>query len=216
MVKEELGCICGLDLGRCLKHFPIPVVTSVYWERKRVHEGKKVNWYRRRVPYGRWQFMGCLGNKVKRKTKAWTARKLYLEAERLWKSYCLKRDGERCMVFKTFPELKVPHTVVYQVDHFVSRQNKNLFFDVRNGTTVCSACNSAKSWGRYKSVDLAINEIVLRREGPKAVEEMVNKTGPCRDWKKVYMLEKIVADLKQRHEELDGGKVEIPKEATNG
>lgn len=141
---------------------------------------------------------------MKKPTKAKIARKLFLKAERLWKEFCHTRDGEGCQVQKNFPDLKVPHSSIYQIDHFVSRQNKRLFFDVRNGTRVCSSCNGAKNWGRYKSVDMAINQIVIAREGSKSVEEMVNTSGPNLDWKRIYWLEAVVSDLEQKVADIKG------------
>ena len=134
---------------------------------------------------------------MKKPSKAKIARKLYLKAEKLWKEFCHLRDGEGCMVQKRFPEIPVSHSQIYQIDHFISRQNKKLFFDVRNGTRVCSSCNQAKHYDN-KAIDLAINQIVLEREGSQAVEEMVNTRGPNLDWKRIYWLEEVAVGLETK------------------
>ena len=94
------------------------------------------------------------------------------KAENLWKEVCYRRDGRVCKVRQHFPEIEISHTDVYQVDHCITRGNKLLVYDVRNGTVVCSSCNSAKS-NNMKSVMRAIDKIVIAREGREAFDQMV-------------------------------------------
>ena len=100
-------------------------------------------------------------------------KKLQTLCEKLWKEVCFARDGRRCMVKVHFPELKeIKHSEVYQVDHCVTRDNKFLKFDPRNGTVVCSSCNASKSWNK-KSVGRLIDMIVKEREGIEIFDWMV-------------------------------------------
>lgn len=142
---------------------------------------------------------------MKGKTKSEkSARKLYLKAERLWKEYCFLRDGEECKVKRYFPHLNITHSNVYQVDHAISRRNKHLFFETSNGTVVCSSCNQAKGF-KNKSVDRAIDQIVIDREGLERFNEMVRldqSQTPNHEWGKVYWLETVVKGLEEKVEKL--------------
>lgn len=133
-------------------------------------------------------------------TKPKQVRKLYLHAERLWKEICFLRDGRECKVKRYFPNLKISHTDVFQVDHCISRKNKHLFFEPSNGTIVCSACNQAKGF-KNKSVDRAIDQIVIDREGLEKFTEMVDLDrggGPNFNWGKIHWLEYIVEKLEEK------------------
>ena len=57
-----------------------------------------------------------------------------------------------------------------QVDHCFSRNNKKLFYDIRNLTVLCEDCHSHKTY-RRKSMDLRIYELVEAREGSKVFNE---------------------------------------------
>jgi len=133
------------------------------------------------------------------------AKKLYNKAHRLWKEVCFLRDGKECQVKKHFPEINITHTNVIQVDHGISRANKHFFFDTRHATPVCSACNYAKKF-KLKSVDRAIDELITRRIGYDAFQEMVfqDKSGsPNLAWGKVWWLEGVVEHLQNLKKELE-------------
>ena len=124
-------------------------------------------------------------------------KKLQNKAEELWKEYCHRRDGSKCMVRHHFPGIQIEHTNVIQVDHCFTRTNKHLFTDVRNGTCVCSTCNMAKAFGQ-KSVGRAIDDIVKLREGQVAWEEMlaIDRAKMSNDkWKLIPAVEDIIKKL---------------------
>ena len=98
-------------------------------------------------------------------------KKLHKLASKLWKEACFKRDGRECQVKKHFSGINILHSTILQVDHCFTRANKNLFYDIRNGTVVCKNCNNAKHWDN-KSVGRAIDDIVRLREGDEAFIEM--------------------------------------------
>jgi len=124
---------------------------------------------------------------------------LQKKAESLWKEYCLLRDGRFCRVRLHYPELKITHSDIYQVDHCISRQNKHTFLEVANGTVICSNCNLAKN-NKNKSVDRAINEIVIKREGKEVYERMVELDQSCGanfNWSKRWWLEGQIKILEE-------------------
>lgn len=124
-------------------------------------------------------------------------KKLQKRLEELWKQYCHKRDGPGCQVEKHFPCINIFHTDIMQIDHCFSRTDKNLFFDVRNGTKICSGCNLAKAFDN-KSVSRAIDDIVKMREGEEAFQEMrtINQSmAPGEKWKNVVWLETEIKRL---------------------
>ena len=94
------------------------------------------------------------------------------KAERLWKDVCYRRDGKECVVRKNFPEIRIRHTQILQVDHYIGRSNKHLFLEPSNGTVVCNSCNQAKHYNRL-GVREAIRQIVINREGQDIVNRMV-------------------------------------------
>jgi hypothetical protein len=129
--------------------------------------------------------------------------KLFNQASNLWKEYAHKRDGAGCMIKKVYPDLKMTHSNIYQVDHFFPRGDKNLFFETSNSTVICSYCNFQKSNGSTESTNvfLALREIVLKREGEDKFMEMCEihaKREPNRDWMREYYLEKVVAELQEK------------------
>ena len=139
---------------------------------------------------------------AKKRKKPTNARKLYLKAERLWKEIAYLRDGRECQVKKHYPHIKASHCEVLQIDHFITRRDKNLFFDPHNSTVVCSSCNRNKKY-KQKGVDYAIQEIVLKREGQEAFDYMMrlNMTGnPNLHWKKIWWIEYIVETLEKYKE----------------
>ena len=128
-------------------------------------------------------------------------KKLEKLALELFKEICFERDGRRiCQVQKNYPTIGIHHAGPLQVDHCITRKNKHFFFEPRNGTVVCGACNRAKHY-KQKSIDRAIDDIVREREGKKWFEHMVSvdqTMKPNNGWKKVWWLEQTVAELKQK------------------
>lgn len=102
--------------------------------------------------------------KNKNQNKKSIVKRLQDKNEIRWKEVCTARDGRECMVAKHYGFIKVPHSEIIQVDHNISRTNKILKFDPRNGTTVCSNCNMFKKNKQF-SIDRAIDDIVKKREG---------------------------------------------------
>lgn len=133
----------------------------------------------------------------KKKPKQKTNKLLQKECGCLWKEIIELRDGKRCMVKVLFPEIAVGHTTIYQADHCFTRANKFLFFDVCNGTMVCSGCNMAKHYDS-KSVKRAIDMIVYEREGKEKFDEMLAcdmHKSANHDWNKVWWLEEVRDNL---------------------
>jgi hypothetical protein len=133
----------------------------------------------------------------KKRKKVTPYRKLFLKAERLWKQGAFDIYGKECMVKKFYPQINITHTEVFQVDHVVTRADKNLFFHPHNRVPVCSSCNRAKGF-KQKGVDFAIQQIVIRRIGGQAFGEMMDihqTAGPNYNWKKVWWIEQVVQNL---------------------
>ncbi len=148
------------------------------------------------------KFCGC-GKRRKAVSVIRNRKTLFNKAQRLWKEYAHKRDGKGCMIAKVYPDLKMTHSNIYQVDHFFPRGDRNLFFETSNATVICSFCNYQKSNGSTESTNifLALREIVLRREGEDKFMEMAEthaRREPNRDWMREYYLEKVVADLEKK------------------
>lgn len=139
-----------------------------------------------------------MGGKSKVKT-------LQKKAEKLWKEIAILRDGRECQVKKHYPNINIHHSSVFQVDHFISRKNKHLFLDTSNATVVCSSCNQAKKY-KLKSVDIAIQEIVKRREGEDIYNRMIEcdmTMGPNVNWSKVWWLEEQIDILESIKKEME-------------
>ncbi len=142
---------------------------------------------------------------AKKRKKKSNLRKLQDKALNLFKEVCYLRDGKQCMVKKYFPWIQIAHTEVFQVDHCISRQNKWLFIESKNGTVVCSTCNRAKGF-KQKSIERAIDDIVKRREGEDWFKKMVEidqKMSPNPGWQEFNWIEeqiKILEELKQKYE----------------
>ena len=134
---------------------------------------------------------------IKRKKRN-PVKTLQNKAERLWKEVCLKKYGKFCHVQRYYPHIKINHTDIIQIDHCISRANKYFFYDVNNGTPVCSGCNSAKNF-KVKSVDTAISELVKRRN-PKWYENAIwldqTREGNF-NFSKIWWLEEIIEDLQR-------------------
>ena len=142
---------------------------------------------------------------TKRPSKQSIRKKLQKQAEALWKAYCLNRDNSVCQVAVHFPTIGVRHSNVMQVDHCFSRQNKEIFLDVANGTTLCSTCNAIKGSGKIGAskrdcITIAVHEIVKRREGQCTYDrlfEIAGKRGAFLDWKNIDWLEMQVRILQE-------------------
>lgn len=136
-------------------------------------------------------------------------KKLKRQAEEMWKAIAILRDGIGCQVLKHYPQIDVVHTDVYQVDHCFSRSNRNLFFDISNATVVCSSCNMLKGYD-CKAIDVAIHEIVRKREGDDIYErmkEIAMSRSANVNFSKRWWLEEQVEILKSVYEGLKNGKV---------
>lgn len=146
---------------------------------------------------------------AKKRKKKTVAQKLQAKAESLWKEIALLRDGYECQVLKNYPEIDVVHTDVYQVDHAFSRSNKNLFLDLANSTVVCSSCNMLKGYDA-KAVDVAIHEIVRKREGDHVYErmkEIAMSRSANVNWNNVMWLEDQVEVLENIKTAFTAGKI---------
>lgn len=128
---------------------------------------------------------------MKKKSKKSIVKSLQATAEKLWKEYAFLRDGRECQVKKHFKSLVIAHTNIYQVDHCFSRNNKELFLDTANSTVVCSACNMLKGFNN-KVVSLAIDDIVIRREGQATFDrlrEVASRKGGFKNWTNIEWLD---------------------------
>lgn len=134
---------------------------------------------------------------MKKRKKVTPYRKLFLKAERLWKEIAFLRDGKSCQVARHFAQDGLGHSEIMQVDHFITRGDKNLFFNPQNSTVVCSNCNAAKCW-KTGAVEEKIRKIVTDREGGEAVGLMVeiHMSGqPNLNWKSYEWLEMSVIPM---------------------
>ena len=127
------------------------------------------------------------------------------KAESLWKEIAYLRFGRVCWVRRNYPQIRIAHTDIIQIDHFISRSNKHLFLDPRNALPVCSSCNRAKHY-RQKSVDKAIENMIREREGHEVVDQMIaldmTKTAN-RDFSKRWYLEERISELQAYKEKLE-------------
>lgn len=138
---------------------------------------------------------------MKKRKKVTVYRKLFLKAERLWKETAFIRDGRICQVARYFGYHTLQHSEILQVDHFITRGDKNLFFDPRNSTVVCSNCNGAKKW-KTGGVEEKIRKIVMDREGGEVVGSMVEvhmAQSPNLEWKNPEWLEKSVIPMLEEY-----------------
>ncbi len=134
---------------------------------------------------------------MKKLTKPKQYRKLFLKAERLWKEIARLRYGKECQVGKHYPSIFVAHTNVIQIDHVITRRDKNLFFHMFNGVPVCSSCNRMKHY-QQKGVAHAIEQIVINKIGGEEFGKMMDlhMTGtPNTNWKKLFWIEKVAEEL---------------------
>ena len=138
-------------------------------------------------------------------TKPKQYRKLFLQAERLWKEIAKLRYGPECQVKKFYPKIKINHSSILQIDHVISRRDKNLFFHVFNGIPVCSTCNRAKCFNQ-KGIAHAIEQIVINKIGGEEFGLMMelHQTGaPNTNWKKLFWIEQVVENLRFYRDKLN-------------
>ena len=94
--------------------------------------------------------------------------------EKAWKDAAKRRDNYTCQICKASGE-----GVVLQVDHCFSRMCKQLFYDIRNASTLCQSCHTMKSY-RVRGYEKIVDRLVLEREGADfwkfAVETAFSKT----------------------------------------
>ena len=74
----------------------------------------------------------------------------------------IQRAGGICEICK-----KIAH----EVDHCFSRSNRELFYEIKNLTLLCSFCHSYKTHRQY-DFDLRVYELVQEREGTEAFEAL--------------------------------------------
>lgn len=88
-----------------------------------------------------------------------------------------------------------------EVDHCFPRTVKQLFYDTRNLTLLCSDCHSNKTYRRY-GMDIALYELVEEREGKKVFEELRNisksSKGGLREWADFDYHEKVFLKLTEK------------------
>ena len=67
------------------------------------------------------------------------------------------------------------------VDHWLSRKHKSVYFDIHNLTLLCSRCHTNKSYGNHDYVHL-VTEVVEEREGEEVCEELRRKSYEIKKW----------------------------------
>lgn len=108
---------------------------------------------------------------------------------KLVRAKVIERDGGQCQICKKSGN---------EVDHCFPRTVKELFYDLRNLTLLCSYCHSHKTYRRY-GMDIALYELVQEREGNKVFDELrrVSKSskGGFRKWADFEYHEKVYKNL---------------------
>lgn len=160
-----------------------------------------------------YKFCSCGKRKKAGKTVKQERKGLKRKAEDLWRAIAHKRDGKGCQIQKVFPDLNLTHSDQMQVDHFYPRADKNLFFHPSNSTVLCSTCNYLKSNGSPQStiINMAVKEIVLRREGAERFEWMFqvnNKREPNREWGRAHYLQAIIEALETHLSQISGDAID--------
>ncbi len=125
--------------------------------------------------------------------------KLQNKAFEICRMIVIKRDGIGCQVQKNYSQIEVKHTEIMQIDHCFSRANKNLYLDISNLTCICSGCNMLKGFDS-KAIDVAVHEIVRKREGD-AIYERMKETAMSRsanvNWSKRWWVESQISILEE-------------------
>lgn len=152
--------------------------------------------------------MIMLRKPIRRKARPTPVKTLQKRGIEMWKAIAFLRDGHECQVKKYYPQIAIAHTEILQIDHCFSRANKNLFFDISNSTVVCSACNMAKGYD-MKAIDVAIHEIVRKREGDATYErmkEIAMSRSANINFSKRWWLEEQIEILKSVYDSLKNNK----------
>jgi len=124
----------------------------------------------------------------KKKTKN---KVLQAECLKLAIEICKARDKGICQLHKYYKNIRLEHAGYMQADHGISRACKKYFVDPRNLTWVCGSANRAKHF-KLCSVDEAIRQIVIDREGQEFWDEMVQwnqSEHVFKEWGQVWWLE---------------------------
>jgi len=132
--------------------------------------------------------------KKKRKKKS-LLKALKGRLETLWKLACKTRDGFKCAMKEVFPH---ECSQVLQVDHCWSRMNSEIFFDIRNGTTLCSSMHTMKTYC-CKGAEKVVDDFVRKREGDEWWENakaICMKKGPY-VWDVITLEQKII-EMKEK------------------
>ena len=69
----------------------------------------------------------------------------------------------------------------YDVDHWISRRNKSVYFDINNLTLLCKPCHTRKSY-EYADYPQRVTDAVQRREGEQVMEEIRCKSRQIKKW----------------------------------
>lgn len=143
--------------------------------------------------------VGQIKDKTQKQRKL-ESRKLFLKAERLWKECAKLRDGSVCQVMLHFPSINISHSQILQVDHWITRNDHNLFFNPSNSLVVCSTCNASKGWNQGPAREL-INKIVVEREKEHAgfMLDIHMSHQPNLNWKSSEWLEMSVIPMLEQY-----------------
>ena len=144
---------------------------------------------------------------MKKRKKVTLKRKLFLKAERLAKEICRVRDNNECQLHKYYPNIGLACSGYLQADHGITRACKKYYLDPRNLTWVCGSANRAKCF-KEKSVDEAIRQIVINREGKEFWSEMVQHNmcrGAFAEWGQVWWLQEQIDKLEDELADLKVG-----------
>lgn len=116
-------------------------------------------------------------------------KKLQEKNWKLCREIVLIRDKFKCQICGSKENL--------QVDHAISRVHKILFYEISNLTTLCSKCHTTKSFQKGGNLDKRVDQIVIKREGQKKWNEMIDlsrQTFP--DWSRVWYQEEKNKEFK--------------------
>ena len=68
-----------------------------------------------------------------------------------------------------------------QCDHWISRRNKSVYYDIRNLTLLCGTCHTKKSFG-YQDYTQKVTDVVFAREGKAVFELLRKKSNEIKKW----------------------------------
>lgn len=106
------------------------------------------------------------------------------------RKFVIERD-KRCQICGSYQSL--------QVDHFISRKNRSVFFDIRNLTTLCARCHLLKTWG-HNGHPQEVHKIVESREGKEVINELIIRSKKPRKYE-CWELDAYIEELKIMGEE---------------